>query len=231
MTDRDGREFKIGEAFPPDSRLARWMTGCLMALNDLLLVNRWLVPRLKGEVESEGYEHLFLARLAGAELFEAATFLRKANRFEDIREFVGGLDQEAQDAYQALLKIAKGSSGDFAEYVKRARDNFSHYSELLPDEAEAGDELRRALKAHADEGTVGHIRDKTPPITGFRALFVDDVAVELAFPGDEVDLPKFVEQLSEHIASYLLFARAAVGAYAEMPPKDAWDDWIEDGET
>lgn len=40
MTDGQIVRFKIGEAFPANDRLARWMTVCTMALNDLLLANR-----------------------------------------------------------------------------------------------------------------------------------------------------------------------------------------------
>jgi hypothetical protein len=229
MPDRDGIQFKIGEAFPPDSRLARWMTGCVMAQNDLFLVNRWLVPRLKDKVDSEAYEHLYLARLAASHLFEAATFLRKADRFEEIRDFVGGLDEEAQTAYTALLAIAKGETGDYAEQVERARNNFSHYGELLSDEAAAYEHLRQAMQAHADEESVGQIRDKSPPITNYRALFADDIAAELTFPGDDKEaLERFVEQTGTHIGLYLQFVRAALAAYATQIPDEAWDDWHED---
>ncbi len=230
MTERDGIEFKIDEAFPPDSRLARWMVGCLMALNDLLLVNRWLVPKLEGKVASEDYEHIYLARLAGAHLFEIATFLRKADRFEDIREFIAALDQPDQSAYRALLAIAKGENGEFAEQIERSRNNSSHYGDLLHDEAGAYEQLRQAIRTHAEEGTIGQIRDKTPPITGFRALFADDIAVELTFPGgDTTALGEFVQQISTHIALYLQFARAALAKYVASLPDVAWEEWFETG--
>jgi hypothetical protein len=228
VSDRDGVQFKIGEAFPPDSRLARWMVGCLLAFNDLLLVNRWLVPRLEGEIESEGYEHLYLARLASAHLFEIATFLRKADRFEDIREFVADLGAEDRDAYGALLAIAKGEGGEFADQIERSRNNSTHYGELLPDEAAAYEALRQAIKAHAEDETVGKIRDTIPPITGFRALFADDIAVELTFPGgDEAALGEFVEGISTHIALALQFIRGAMAAYIPTVPAEVWEDWFE----
>lgn len=44
MAEKIGVAFEIGAVFPPESRVARWATICAMALNDLLLVNRWLVP-------------------------------------------------------------------------------------------------------------------------------------------------------------------------------------------
>jgi hypothetical protein len=229
MADRDGIEFKIGEAFPADSRLARWMTVCLMALNDLLLVNRWLVPKLEDEVESEGYEHLYLARIAGAHLFEISRFLRKSDRFEDINGFIDALDDEAaQDAYRALLVLAENPSKGFAADLKRARNNFAHYAELLDGEAAVGEELRRALAAHAGEGSIGRIRDQTPPITGFRALFADDVAAELTFAGGEKEATaRFVSGVSEHIALYLLFSRKVLAAYVQQLPNESWDDWSE----
>lgn len=226
MPNRDGIQFKIGEAFPPDSRLARWIVACSMALNDLFLINRWLVPKLKDEEASEGYEHLYLARLASLHLFEAATFLRQADRFPEIQEFVSRFDPEAQAAYQALLAIGKGASGKFADQIEHARNHFSHYGRLLPDEAAAYEHLRQAIKAHADEGSIGQILDTTPPITGFRALFADDIAAELTFPGgDKSETESFVEQISEHIALFLVFARAALPAYAAELPEDAWEDW------
>jgi hypothetical protein len=190
--------------------------------------NRWLVPRLEDEVESEGYEHLYLARLAASHLFEAATFLRKGDRLEDIRDFVAELDADAQAAYRALLAIAKGETGDFAEQIERARNNFSHYGDLLSDEAAGYENLRKAMQAHADDETVGQIRDKTPPITGYRAMFADDIVAELTFPGDNrAALKRFVGEIGEHIGLYLQFVRAALATYATRLPDDAWDDWHE----
>lgn len=44
--------FKIGEAFPADDQLARWVTVCAIAMNDLLVVNQLLIPRLKEGIPS-----------------------------------------------------------------------------------------------------------------------------------------------------------------------------------
>ena len=52
MADGQIVRFKIGEGFPAEDQLARWMSVCAMALNDLLLVNRWLMPRLQEEIPS-----------------------------------------------------------------------------------------------------------------------------------------------------------------------------------
>ena len=58
------------------------------------------------------------------------------------------------------------------------------------------------------------------PIDGFRAVFADDIAVELTFGG--VDQREFVAELSEHIAAYLEFAFAAVPAQIRSLPGESW---------
>jgi hypothetical protein len=229
MAEKVGVEFEIGEAFPPGSRLARWATICAMAMNDLLLVNRWLIPRLNGEVPSEGYENVYLLRLAASHLYEIAVFLRTAERWDEVSAFVAGLDAEPRSAYAALLELGRDGSSDFTLKVKGARNSFSHYSELLGDEAADHELLRAALAAHAEERTRGRIRDQVPPLTGFRALFADDVAIELTFPGGEdEELGKLIEGISVHIGHFLLFVRAAFGAYIATLPPEIFEDWLEE---
>ncbi|MGZ3356035.1 MAG: hypothetical protein ACXVBO_14420 [Isosphaeraceae bacterium] len=83
-------------------------------------------------------------------------------------------------------------------------NNFSHYGDLLSDQAAAYEDLRQAMRAHADDETVGQIRDRTPPITEYRAMFADDIAAELTFRGsDRTAVEQFVEQPGLHIALYL----------------------------
>ena len=231
MAEKIGVQFEIGAAFPPDSRVARWATICAMALNDLLLVNRWLVPRLQEEAPSEGYENVYLMRLAASHLFEVAVFLRAADRFPEVSDFVAGLDQEPREAYAALLDLGRGDRDPFAVSIKDARNSFSHYSELLSEEAAKHERLRAALAAHAKEGTRSRIRDQVPPLSGFRAHFADEVAVELMFPGgDREALGEFITGITTHITHFLLFVRAALGAYAATLPPELFDDWLDDEE-
>lgn len=103
------------------------MTVCAMALHDLLLINRWLLPRLTGERRPAPFETFYLARVASAHLLEAATFLRKSEPISEIEEFIKRLDREAQAAYRALLKIGDGGSGQFYEQLKHARNKSFHY--------------------------------------------------------------------------------------------------------
>jgi hypothetical protein len=221
--------FKIGEAFPADDPLARWMTVCAMAANDLLLVNRWLIPKLKEEEPSEPYESTYLGRLAAAHLFEAATFLKKSDkRLPAVHGLVAGLSDDAQVAYAELLAIGDGGSGKFYGQLKHARNMVFHYQALIQGESEDYEHLKLAMAGHAtdeeEQGIQrGKIEDIPPPITGFRSFFADDVATEMLLPGDtEKDFGTFVGTLAEHIGRYMVFLKAAFNAYTHTRPEDTW---------
>lgn len=80
--------------------------------------------------------------------------------------------------------------------------------------------------AHASPRPARFCRRSDP---GFRALFADDIAAELTFPGgDKAETETFVGQVSKHIALFLVFARAALPAYAAELPDEAWKDWLRD---
>ena len=221
--------FKIGEAFPADDQLARWMTVCSMALNDLLMVNRWLLPRLQEEVDAEPGAIFYLGRLAASHLFEVATFLRKSDRsVEVVARFVATLPEEPRAAYRELLEIGDGGRGKFQEQLKHARNKSFHYDALLTGPAEERERLRQAMSDHAEheveEGIAqGRIEDRPPTITGFRATFADDIAVEMMLPkGADDDLGAFLKATSEHITKFLIFVKAALNAYTGTRPPGTW---------
>jgi hypothetical protein len=95
------------------------------------------LPRLEDEVEPEPGAILYLGRMAAGHLFEAATFLRRSDgSLEPVRDFVGGLDDEAQAVYRDLLEIGEGGSGTFQEQLKHVRSKSFHYQALLMGSAE-----------------------------------------------------------------------------------------------
>lgn len=79
------------------------------------------------------------------------------------------------------------------------------------------------------ERWVGRIRDRTPPVVGYRALFADDIAAEVAFPGDDqAATEKLIEQVSVHVTLFLQFMRGALALYASTIPEEAVNDWHEE---
>lgn len=238
MADGQIVRFKIGDAFPADDQLARWMTVCAMAFNDLLVVNALLFPRLKEEIVSGPGEIFYLGRVAAGHVFEAATFLRKSNRIPAIREFVAGFDnEEAQAAYRELLEIGDGGGGEFNEQLKNSRNKSFHYQELFVGDHEAHEPVKKALAAHAkdeaeDPDKRGEIRDIPPPLTGFRANFAYDVASEMTLPEDtEAKYADFVAAVSDHIAKFAVFAKEALNSYTAMKGAEVWEiEEVEIGE-
>lgn len=230
MADGQIISFKIGEGFPADDQLARWMTVCAMALNDLLLVNRWLIPRLQGEVAAEPHETFHLGRMAAAHLFEAATFLRKSDkRLAVVRDFVAKLDEEeARAAYADLLEIGDGGQGKFAKQLKHARNMVFHYQALLTGQGEEHERLKQAMRGYAEDerkqGTkLGKVEDIPPPLTGFRSIFADDIATEMLLPEDtEHEVSGFLGNVAEHSAKLMIFGKAAFNAYTHTRPLGTW---------
>jgi hypothetical protein len=229
MADGQIVSFKIGEAFPADDQLARWMTVYAMALNDLLLINRWLIPRLQGEVIAEPHETFHLGRLAAAHLFEAATFLRKSDKqLAVVRDFVAKLDEEPRAAYADLLAIGEGGQGRFAKQLKHARNMVFHYQALLTGQGEEHERLKQAMRGHADDEREqgikrGKVEDIPPALTGFRSLFADDIATEMLLPEDtEQEMSSFLGNVAEHSAKLMIFGKPAFNAYTQTKP-EAWE--------
>jgi hypothetical protein len=221
--------FKIRDAFPADDQLARWATVLAMAFNDLLVVNRWLYPKLKGETASTPDEIFYLGRTAAAHLFEAATFLRKSDRMQAVNAFVATLDEEAQAAYRDLLEIGDGGRGTFYRQLKHARNKSFHYQELFLGDHEEREPLKRAMEEHAkneQEKNIaqGEIRDIPPSLTGFRATFAYDIASEMLLPGNtETEYPTFLETTSRHIGKFAAFTKAALNGYTATKPAGTWE--------
>src|SRR5438876_112511 len=83
--------FRIGDAFPADSPLARFIVAVAQGMNDSLLANTLFVESEKP------YEHIYFFNLASSHLFEVAETFRKAHRqWEEVRNFVARLNADRQ---------------------------------------------------------------------------------------------------------------------------------------
>lgn len=70
----------------------------------------------------------------------------------------------------------------------------------------------------------GQIHDVPPALTGFRAVFADDIAAEMMLDRDiEGEFPDFIGSVSEHIAKFTIFTKAALNAYIQTKPTKTWD--------
>lgn len=200
-----GVRFTVKEAFPPEDPVARWTLVLIMTLHDLLLVNR----RLEATVdEAPDFENVYNARLAASHLWEVAVFLREADRrFEEVRDFVADLPEEARKQYAAVRMAGDPLGAGFAADLRRLRNHFFHYAELIP-QAPEYEELTQALNQHAQDAGEIRVGER---FTDFRARFADDVASELTFAGS--DPRPFVEELAQISIACMNFAYAVLNAY------------------
>ena len=71
--------FRIGDLFPADNALARWMVILSAGLNDVVLVNGWLLDGLESDAPSR--ENLYRVRLSSTRCFQAPTVRHLARNF------------------------------------------------------------------------------------------------------------------------------------------------------
>lgn len=219
MIEPVGIRFRDGDFIPADEPLARWITIVAMALNDLVLVNGWLIPSLK----QDGPDHVnvYLGRLAASHLYEIAKFLHQSERrVAEVREFVHNLPEDARTAYEQVKAAGPAGTDAFASQLEHARHHFFHYAHLLPHHVADYEELRRAMTEHAD--TISEMRDPGT-LADFRARFADDIAVELSFPEGKVDVREFIPKLSGAVSDFLDFAKSALNAYIAQRPEEQWE--------
>lgn len=218
VADDVGIRFRDGDFVPADEPLARWLTVVTMAVNDLVLVNRWALPRLQGD--GPAHENVYLGRLVASHLYEVAKFLHQSERrVSEVRDFIAGLDEESRDAYARVKAVGPAGADSFAEQLEHARHYFFHYAELVI-QAPDHEELRRAMTEHAD--TMGEMYDPGS-LADFRARFADDIAVELSFPEQKVDLEEFIARPATTISDFWTFAQAAINAYVAQRPEEQWE--------
>src|SRR5688572_25001666 len=95
--------FRIGDAFPADAVVARWLTALTMGLNDLLYTNKRLIEQLEGDAPA--YENVYGSRLAGAQVWEVLKLLREGGTDPDVAAFIDTLSQDAKTELAESLAV------------------------------------------------------------------------------------------------------------------------------
>ena len=238
MMEKRVVKFKFAEGTPHESRLARWFSVFCMSVNDLLLVNRWLIKTLKQETPSQ---NAYLGRLVSAHLFELGTFLKQTDKdhLPEVRDFLADLEPEPRKSLEMLKAIGEGGSSEFAVQLKQARNNIFHYQRLVVGDGEAHDPIKTVLRGLArkeakEARPLGEIEDSAPPITGFRAKFADDIAVNISFPVDVDDdeedgelMAAYLDELLKHVLAFMPLVEAVLPKYVDTRPESAF--WLDDG--
>jgi hypothetical protein len=208
--------FDIGEAFPPDDPLARFVTVLGMISNDANRSIDEMAAIQDGEVDAPA-RRVMLFRQQASAFYEAALFIGESTRlFDEINDFVCGLPQDVQDDCTRVADgIKPGSPHYIGDWLAKHRNVTFHYSEMHPYKAAHGqEEIKQALEAAAHlEGGV-YFSDEL----GSVRFWFADTAARQWLPPDDAYAPTVIA-LREAILSLVRFTQRAFVAYtASRPP-------------
>lgn len=144
--------FKIGDAFPADDPVARFITGLAMISNDSLRSFEDMFG-LEGDSPEEIGRRVSLFRRQTALIHEAATFITDARRmFPEVATFVAGLESEARDGCERVIGgVDRGSAHYLGDWLEGHRNVTHHYPKMHQAAAQHGkEEMANALADAAD---------------------------------------------------------------------------------
>jgi hypothetical protein len=209
--------FKMADAFPPDGPIAVWIMNLSVALGDLRVVAEYATRD-----DQPDYERIYFVRIFSSHLREISKLLvLDFQKREDVRDFVAGMTQEAQDAREEAADLLHATFPSRPEVVvwedlKRLRDDTFHY--VSDDESQA--RLVQAMRTVADmrngdmEGS--YVLDDTGRL---RAAYADLVVANRMHPfpaehEDDDELPitnelhETIVKLNGLVATFLSAAEA-----------------------
>ncbi len=208
--------FKIGDAFPADDPVARFITGLAMISNDWLRALEDIFG-LEGNSNTpeETGRRVWLFRRQAALVHEAATFITDAQRmFQEVAAFVDGLESEARDGCERVIgAVDRGSPQYLGDWLEDHRNVTHHYPKMHPAAAEHGqEEMANALADAADiESTI----DSGRRFGDARFRYADEVGVQLL---PSLEDTSWVEKLRETAMGLADFAQRAALAYLQARP-------------
>jgi hypothetical protein len=216
--------FRMGEAFPAEDRLARYVMRLSMALNDLRIAARYATRARQREPE-----RLYFIRLTASHLRELVILLDppNSNVVPTAEQFVRALPRGAKPTpteiraahREAISRLPAAMRGrpdldvtgqsrppTLRDDLKELRNRFFHYGHDEPGD----DALHAAIAAVADTRSSYVYREN--PMRS-RARYADLVGVRLAHPFDH----EFARDMHEQIVSLI----GPMAAYVQRV-ENAW---------
>jgi hypothetical protein len=212
-----GIGFRIGDAFPADDPVARWVTVLAMAANQTIYLKvRVIEGDLPAEVDS------YYVRLMASHLLEVAQWITDACKHSpEIDEFIQSLDEEALGLCDRIGAYAS-QKHDLNETLLRCRNTLFHYPEIHPDKQRAGqEEIANALIEVKD---LPGWFEQGDIFATFRATFADEIAAR--FISDDSDGVALLEQeLEDPMIELVVFAEKVILAYLMKLPRETTVLW------
>jgi hypothetical protein len=206
---RAAASFQIGEAFPANDPIARFVTVLAMVNNE------WhrsmaLMNLVDDDPDGRGIR-LLLVRQQAASYLEAVKWITDSRkRFPEIAAYIDGLSADAQTSYDRLMEGIDPESPDYMDWLAGHRNVTSHFPKLHPDAFANGDEeIANALTQAAE--ITGTVTVERPTEAAVRFGWADEVAVQL-LPDIEAS-PDEIEKLSGARIALMRFGVEAIGTY------------------
>jgi hypothetical protein len=200
--------FTIGDGFPADDEVARFLVVLAMMSNDLL---RLVDSMLHADDQDVG-ARLFSFRVQTALFYEASSFVRLTpTRWPAVKSFLDGLSADMRDDFQRVAGATDPSSDMFlGPWIKDNRNRVFHYPRMLPDRPAAEAPLVSALERCAD--VEGQISVGTgQEIRSVRFGFADTITVQWLPDADEPGA--VIEALRERVVALVGLAHQAIASY------------------
>ncbi|HXH33019.1 MAG TPA: hypothetical protein VNJ54_01250 [Plantibacter sp.] len=204
-------ELTIGDVFPADDPVARWLVTISVGLNDVLFANK------KYAAGDRDFENLYFFRLASTHLWELSKFISQTHgAWEEVQQFVDGLTEGGREHFEAIKQIA--TTGDLSTVgteLVQIRDLFGHYQEMDSQERDrARDPLAKALGELAAE--TGDI-ELGEVVAELRLGYADGVVAQtvMRLMPEEADQERVLGNLAEGVGHVLQFVQLAVDAWLE----------------
>lgn len=206
--------FRMGDVFPSDDPVARWIINLARASNDLLIANGRLLRGLEDGTPEE--EHLYDIRAISTHSWELATFIRESERdHAEVASFIERLAPEPVQDFRDVLnlidadpvELKPGKMWSFGTALATARNQFTHYSKI--GRRQLGPAIKR-VETEEGELLLGE------SFKDFRAQFAAAVDAQIFHPLEKKDpesFKKFLSQLQLVVGGLIRFSSTAVQVY------------------
>lgn len=208
--------FKIGEGFPADDPVARFITVLAMISNDWLRSINDLLALEDSTAPDAGGRRVALFRQQAALYHEAASFIQTAKRrFPQVEKFLDTLPEEAKGEFDQVVGGVDPASPHYhGDWLADHRNVTFHYPEMHPEKAKHGqEEITEALRSAADIESFIEAGDHFGSV---RFGFADEVAVQ--WLPDTPDRDAILEDLREAVLALSRFVQRATQSYIESRP-------------
>jgi hypothetical protein len=206
--------FEFSDVFPVEDPVARWLVTLSMGFNDVIRANKQAE-----EAVDDASALLSSFRLASLHLWEIAKFITDTHsNIEEVRVFVDGLPQEAQQSLAAITELADTGAAEIGKQLVQIRDLLAHYPEMRPEATKLRDPVSKAMKKLADDGADGEISlGDNRQVRDLRLSYADEVvaAATLSLIPTEEKQREILGGLGKQVGEVSVFVQLAVDQWLE----------------